>query len=321
MRADPGLDTPGRSRDRPSMMLIVDGTGPKKKGDYDQEMGGGFCRRLEHQCQGVYWQGPATLGLETPELAREVVAMVRQWRRIRRPDSPLFLAGHSRGGAAVLIAARQLKDEDIKVDAMFLFDAVRRVLNSTTDVEVVPSNVKRCYHAMRDPSLQFHFSGRLARARDELAACMGLPRGRRPAVMEDLIDFAINGAPDGPCARIIEKVKRLTADDVKMKVAMRSMTLSGPEGLTPDFGNCATRAENPDALECERFRGSHGAIGGAPIVDDRAPQELRHLDHAAMQAVWQWMSGHLLRHGAMRAELLSTPPDHPVPPGRGRSYA
>ena len=258
---------------------------------------------------------------ETTDIAREVVAMVRQWRRIRRPDSPLFLAGHSRGGAAVLFAARALKDEGVTVDAMFLFDAVRRVINSTTDAEVVPANVKRCYHAMRDHSLQFHFSERLARARDELAGCMGLPRGRRPSTMEDLIDFAIRGPAQGPCARIIEKVKRLSADDVKMKVAMRSMTLTGPDGLTPDFGNCATREERPGTLVCRRFRGSHGAIGGAPIVDDRAPEELRYLDHAAMQAVWQWMSGHLLRHGAMRAEILSTPPDHPALSGKGRSHA
>ena len=43
-----------------------------------------------------------------------------------------------------------LKEYDIKVEAMFLFDAVDRSLRLSGDV--IPNNVEYCYHAFRHPA-------------------------------------------------------------------------------------------------------------------------------------------------------------------------
>ena len=62
----------------------------------------------------------------------------------------LFMVGHSRGAAIIIHAARLLVSRGITVEAMFLFDAVAR--NLSLDAAVIPSNVRHCYHAMRDPA-------------------------------------------------------------------------------------------------------------------------------------------------------------------------
>lgn len=280
------------------MLFVVDGTGPASREEYDREMANGFCRRLQDQAGGRYWRGPTVLGHETVGIAEEVVAAVLEARQGPRAAEALFLAGHSRGGAAVIFAAQELRRHKVAVEAMFLYDAVDRTFNNRRDADVVPGNVRLCYHAMRDTSLAFYYSDGLAAARDRLAACMGLPSGRRPSTMEDLIDLAIAGpVKPGPCEQQVRRVKELTEQDYKMKLVMRSVTMQTPDGWTLDFGNCGTRPESGCRLLTKEFLGSHGAIGGAPITDGRAPRLLIDSDRAAMASVDAWMSGHLARHG------------------------
>jgi hypothetical protein len=57
----------------------------------------------------------------------------------RFTSKPLFLAGHSRGGAAVIWVANLLKRDAIEVDGMFLLDAVDRTA-SLKSVEKIPGN-------------------------------------------------------------------------------------------------------------------------------------------------------------------------------------
>jgi pimeloyl-ACP methyl ester carboxylesterase len=66
--------------------------------------------------------------------------------------SPIFLAGHSRGGAIVIAAARRLQAHSISVDAMFLFDAVDRSI-AISHTDVIPANVRVAYHALRAPAV------------------------------------------------------------------------------------------------------------------------------------------------------------------------
>ncbi len=283
------------------MLFVVDGTGPEDPTEYEREMSGSFCRQLQDKCGGTYWRGPTLLGNETIHIAKKIVEEVVRIRRGPDAGAPIFLAGHSRGGAAVLFAAQDLDDMGIEVEAMFLYDAVNRTLNNLRfrSSDYIPKNVRFGYHALRDPSLSFYYSDGLASARDQLASCMGLPTGKRPSTMEDLIDMAIAGPVKAshPYARQINRVKDLTAQDMKMKVVMRSLTMTTPDGLTLDFGNCATKAEGGCKLVKAYFLGSHGAIGGAPIVSELAPKLLIESDRAAMASVSAWMSGHLSRHG------------------------
>jgi len=72
----------------------------------------------------------------------EQLRLIEQRRKI-------FMVGHSRGGAIVINAARIMRGRGLPVEAMFLFDAVAR--NPGLDADEIPSNVRHCYHAMRDP--------------------------------------------------------------------------------------------------------------------------------------------------------------------------
>lgn len=288
------------------MMFIVDGTGEEDLEKYRREMAGGFCKRLEDLARGRYWRGPTTLGQETSGIADEVLAAVLQWRQSPRRAGPLFLAGHSRGGAAVIFAAHELNKRKIPVDAMFLFDAVNRTGNLFRDADTVPGNVAHCYHAVRDTSLAFYYSGGVQLARDKVARCIGLPTGRRPAAMEDLLDVVLKPPlKPGPCALLIKAANDITAQDQKMKLVMRSLTMSTPDGWTVNFGNCGLESDPKCKLRLKKFLGSHGALGGAPITDHRAPALLVSSDRAAMDDVWSWMSGFLGRHGAFQKETLA----------------
>ncbi len=283
------------------MMFIVDGTGEEDGKKYEREMAGGFCKRLEDLAHGRYWRGPTTLGRETAGIADEVLEAVLSWRRLPHRSAKLFLAGHSRGGAAVIYVAHALNKRGIDVDAMFLFDAVNRTGNLFRDADTVPGNVAHCYHAVRDTSLAFYYSDGVQAARDKVAKCMGLPVGRRPSTMEDLIDLAMKPPlKPGPCAMLIKAANEITAQDQKMKLVMRSLTMSTPDGWTLNFGNCGLERDPKCKLEVKKFLGSHGALGGAPIIDHRAPALLIQSDRAAMEDVWSWMSGHLGRHGAFQ---------------------
>ena len=88
------------------------------------------------------WVGGRPVSEWAPEETEEL--------RVINARRRLFMTGYSRGGAIVLHAARLLISHGINVDAMFLFDAVDR--NPFMEAEQIPSNVRHCYHAMRDPA-------------------------------------------------------------------------------------------------------------------------------------------------------------------------
>lgn len=279
------------------MIFIIDGTGVADHVAYAKEMSGGFCKRLMYKARGRYWRGPTLSGWHTTDIAGYVTDAIIKWRGTSQRQEKLFLAGHSRGGAAAIFVAQALKKNNVEVEAMFLFDAVDRTVNFRS-AETIPANVRYCYHALRDPSLATYYTEGVRMARDAVAKCIGLPTGRRPSMMEATIDSLLAKPPvPGECQKVIEAARRAIEQDNKMKIVMRSTTLSTPEGTSIDFGNCGLKAEGACKLEKEIFLGSHGAIGGAPIVDTLAPALLIDSDRAAMAGVDAWMSAHLCRHG------------------------
>jgi hypothetical protein len=79
------------------------------------------------------------------------------------------MTGHSRGGAIVIHASRLLQKHAIPVEALFLFDAVDR--SFVLEAKRIPSNVRFCYHALRDPA---------ARSRETFGNCGLLREGGQP---------------------------------------------------------------------------------------------------------------------------------------------
>lgn len=160
------------------MMFGVDGTGAFKDEQYEREMSGSFVSRIcnLNLAGGRYWRGPDAIDTflsgPNPRTVAEVIRMtvvpnaappqiyaggmgppliVYEKSETMRSDlkDRVFLTGYSRGGATVLDVAVLLKGYGIPVEAMFLFDSVTR--SPWLSGEIIPDNVKVCYHAKRDP--------------------------------------------------------------------------------------------------------------------------------------------------------------------------
>ena len=133
-------------------MAIVDGTGPAT--GYDQAFARSFCHVLSLQLgsSADYQRGPNNAGMEVlPEAARAFGYCVREYKR--DPEVQIMMAGYSRGGSAVIMAAEQLEGLGVPVHSMFLFDPVAR--HVYPGGEVIPSNVAFSRVARRDQSWEF----------------------------------------------------------------------------------------------------------------------------------------------------------------------
>ena len=156
------------------MLFIVDGTGPYDYEQYDRDFSKSFCSQMFKQKTAFakYYPGPGTLGISTHVTAnictRDVVKTFTESRKTK-----IYLAGYSRGGAAVMQVAKWCAGyttttvtsapanysgmlatqtaTPIPIEAMFLLDPV------TKDFSVngigVPSNVKKCYVMYRDQTI------------------------------------------------------------------------------------------------------------------------------------------------------------------------
>lgn len=133
-------------------MAIVDGTG--SPAGYDQAFAKSFCHVLGLQLGGsaYYQQGPGNPGLEVAgEAARAFGYCLREYRQ--NPDVQIMMAGYSRGGSAVIMAAELLEPFGVPVHSMFLFDPVAR--HVFPGGEVIPANVAFSRVARRDQSWGF----------------------------------------------------------------------------------------------------------------------------------------------------------------------
>ena len=142
-------------------LAIVDGTGDFGDESYAASMRNSFCMQMaggvagESLSGGVhsyYQRGPSLEGYRVSDKAALASAFLRRIHKAR-PGVPLMLAGYSRGGSSVIMAAEQLAKDKIPVHALFLFDPVAR--HASTGGEVIPANVRKVWVARRsqDPAL------------------------------------------------------------------------------------------------------------------------------------------------------------------------
>ncbi len=99
---------------------------------------------------------PGTTDVKTGASSRKIITDAWDWIMARRAeggaDSKIFLGGFSRGAAACLVLAHNFQIENIDVQEMYLFDAVDRAVSMEDGfTAVVPGNVTRAFHALRDP--------------------------------------------------------------------------------------------------------------------------------------------------------------------------
>lgn len=140
----------------PYRLYIIDGTGAWSNDGYAADMRHSFCRQLADLAGGnaFYSRGPTNAGVETMSLAMGAQIWLAGERK-RNSGMRLFLAGYSRGAAAAILAARNLRRDGIDVEAAFLFDAV--LMHWGMTAHTLPPNVRHVYHIMRpSPEVAAH---------------------------------------------------------------------------------------------------------------------------------------------------------------------
>ena len=130
----------------PVLYGCVDGTGVDNNNAYERIYDNSFCHRIWKAWTGPkqYIRGPWTAGWSTAQRAQDLANWVTSHRA---GTKGIILAGHSRGGSAVIRTCSLLQEQGITVDYLFLFDAVN--MQTLLDTHFIPSNVKYVYHALR----------------------------------------------------------------------------------------------------------------------------------------------------------------------------
>ncbi len=135
----------------------IDGTGPLSNSTYARDFKDSHVNKLYQMWPwpelAFYSRGPSLLGLETGVLAQMAYGWVKNLYEKKKAKG-IFLAGYSRGGAAVIEAAKYLHGFiwNTQVNGLILFDAVDRSTEVGGLIFDTPicSNVELCIHAMRD---------------------------------------------------------------------------------------------------------------------------------------------------------------------------
>lgn len=316
------------------MMFIIDGTGETDDTTYMADMERGFCKQLSLKLgeQAEYMRGPRVDGLDTFDIADKMLQKIMYYHDTgstrtgsmfidpnNRPKKfdDIFLAGHSRGGCAVIYIAKKLKEKGINVKAMFLFDAVARthrglltgiVMDAVfpevalvakvawrgeSDFDEIPDNVEKCYHAMRDRTLVDYYKKPLQLLTNKCVTVVRTPRiGDASGYDEDFIKDTVTG----DCRHLLQ----LEQNNSKHLSLTRTQFVVGEK--TFDFDNCGTKADNVSRLEIRKFKGHHGTMGGAitatsPLEEQRilAPNDamLTLQQENVLSQVNIWMSDNI----------------------------
>jgi hypothetical protein len=134
-----------------AILLGIDGTGTLSNSAYRSDMRHSFVSYIVRSSPArarKYLRGPALDGFDMAMIVANGYEFVHL-NVLVQPKSPILLAGYSRGGAGVVAVAARLAQDDVKVSAMVLFDAVDRAIG--IDSTEIPTNVEHVVYARRDP--------------------------------------------------------------------------------------------------------------------------------------------------------------------------
>ncbi len=302
------------------MLYIIDGTGEFFDVDYAVGMAGSHCAVLHHlnKAQSFYFRGPDTFSAfkTTGGAAQKVFDKVMQEEfppaflapgQRQKPKSPIFLAGHSRGGAAVVRVAQLLAEKEVDVEAMFLFDAVDRTI-FLKNVETVPSNVLQCFHAVRNEGAEVVMSYEVHKLWQACVAAPGFEHLRKEFVRMGSGTFeqfllrrsAVLKHQWPELAKATQAWWQRLGSLGRMRVAMRNSfgltaTTDNKLELSIPFGNCARKFAKTEQAELAPFACSHGALGGTPWTN--LGDEIAKIDRQGAALVWTWMADRISRFG------------------------
>ncbi len=131
------------------MLVALEGSSPTIRGENNYKYYVWDIFVSTAQSAKIYKEGPAAVSwgpspINIRKMANAATAFIRQ------NSGPIFLVGWSRGAAACIQVALDLKraNYDKNIEAMFLFDAVDQDGSTDDFLNFVPDNVENCYHAI-----------------------------------------------------------------------------------------------------------------------------------------------------------------------------
>lgn len=118
---------------------------------YDAAFAKSFVRQLcpDNKNNAKYYRGPLADGGYLHVAINEGVEFIRTRKRAL-PNEQVLLTGYSRGALGAVVIAKRLKDLNIKVRALMMFDCVDR--HVAFDADVIPDNVEYVCHVIRNPA-------------------------------------------------------------------------------------------------------------------------------------------------------------------------
>ncbi|HNQ15093.1 MAG TPA: hypothetical protein PKM58_05985 [Pyrinomonadaceae bacterium] len=130
------------------MLIAMEGSSPTILGENNYKYYVWDAYKQTKESSKLYIPGPATISWSLSEINIRTMAD-NATTFIRGGSGPIYLVGWSRGAAACVQVALDLKRSSFEqdIEAMFLYDPVDQDGSTADFLNTVPSNVKNCYHA------------------------------------------------------------------------------------------------------------------------------------------------------------------------------
>lgn len=129
------------------MLVALEGSSPTIDGENNYKYYVWEAYSITNQAPKIYVPGPAMFSMSGSQINIYKMAQ-KACSFIAGATGKVFLIGWSRGAAACIQTAYDLKGKGKTVDAMFLLDAVDQDTSSNSDLDRIPDNVTNVYHAI-----------------------------------------------------------------------------------------------------------------------------------------------------------------------------
>ncbi len=129
------------------MLCALEGSSPTIFGENNYKYYVWEAYLVTREPNSIYLPGPAAISISTSPINIRKMAD-RACAFIEARNGKTFLIGWSRGAAACIQVAYNLKAKGRTIDAMFLFDAVDQDTSTNSDLEIIPNSAAKVYHAI-----------------------------------------------------------------------------------------------------------------------------------------------------------------------------
>lgn len=129
------------------MLVALEGSSPTIFGENNYKYYVWEAYLITKRPRARYIPGPAAISMSGSQInIRKMADWACAFIEASRDD--VYLIGWSRGAAACIQVAYNLKAKGRSIEAMFLFDAVDQDTSTNSDLRVIPGSAKNVFHAI-----------------------------------------------------------------------------------------------------------------------------------------------------------------------------